>query len=67
MMTKPVNTVPAGYADGILSKLKTGEPVAICRHCSRVLTDPASVKAGIGPECAQKEDAGLLPGEGYEE
>ena len=30
-----------------------------CRRCGRALSDPASVTAGIGPECQrQKEDPG---------
>lgn len=28
--------------------------VGRCRECHRVLTDPTSVAAGIGPECATK-------------
>lgn len=28
--------------------------VGRCRECHRVLTDPDSVAAGIGPECATK-------------
>lgn len=46
------------FTSGILSTLKPGKPVAVCRHCGRVLTDPKSVAAGIGPECAGKEAAG---------
>lgn len=26
-----------------------------CRVCGRELTDPASIKAGIGPDCAQRQ------------
>ena len=26
-----------------------------CRRCGRVLSDPASLEAGVGPECATKE------------
>jgi len=40
------------------NKLKSGKPVAVCRRCGRLLTDEASVKVGIGPECAAKEAAG---------
>lgn len=29
--------------------------VGRCRCCGRLLRDPVSVKAGIGPECAGKE------------
>jgi hypothetical protein len=27
-----------------------------CSRCARVLTDPASIERGVGPECAKKED-----------
>ena len=26
-----------------------------CRRCGRILTDPESIKRGIGPECENKE------------
>lgn len=42
----------------MLDKMKPGKPVAVCRHCGRVLTHPTSVAAGIGPECAGKEGQG---------
>ena len=29
----------------------------LCRRCGRRLTDPASVKRGIGPDCAAKAPA----------
>jgi hypothetical protein len=28
-----------------------------CSRCGRVLTDPASIAAGIGPECAEQDAA----------
>jgi len=31
-----------------------------CRRCNRILTDPISIKAGIGPECTQKLAEELL-------
>lgn len=34
------------------------EPPARCRCCRRTLHDPASIRAGIGPECAAR----LQPG-----
>lgn len=49
--------------DEFFEKLKPGKPVSICRHCGRVLTDPKSIEAGIGPECAKKEAAGIPAGE----
>lgn len=27
-----------------------------CSRCARVLTDPASIERGVGPECAKKDD-----------
>jgi hypothetical protein len=29
----------------------------LCRRCGRELTDPASIEAGIGPDCATLEAA----------
>lgn len=43
-------------------KLKPGKPIGICRQCGRVLTDLKSIEAGIGPECAEKEAAGIPAG-----
>lgn len=34
-------------------------PLTHCRRCGQLLTDPASITAGIGPECQAKE-AGRL-------
>lgn len=31
-----------------------------CRRCSRTLTDPESIKLGIGPECIQAESTERL-------
>lgn len=47
----------------VFEKMKPGKPVGICRQCGRVLTDLKSIKAGIGPECAEKEKAGIPAGE----
>lgn len=33
-----------------------GGGATTCRRCGRVLTDPASVKAGIGPVCVAKQE-----------
>jgi hypothetical protein len=47
---------------GLFKKLLTLEQLAkqptdtFCYRCGRELTDPASIKAGIGPECKAKED-----------
>ena len=50
--------------DWALGHLKTGHvPEQLefwhegrCSRCARVLTDPASIERGVGPECAKKED-----------
>jgi hypothetical protein len=31
-----------------------------CRRCNRVLTDPESIKLGIGPECLAKSKTNVL-------
>lgn len=38
-----------------ITKPATG--VAMCRRCGRLLTDPVSVDAGIGPVCRSQSDA----------
>lgn len=38
-----------------------------CIRCGRELTDPESVKLGIGPECAKKEEGGSWADLGDEE
>lgn len=48
------------YGDAFAG-LKSGKPVGFCGYCGRTLTDPASVEAGIGPECAGKQAAGIPP------
>lgn len=40
-----------GYAEGILSRLSASTR---CQICGRDLTDPLSVKRGIGPDCYAK-------------
>lgn len=62
-VTASTGTVIKDYGSGILDRLKDGKKVSICRQCGRTLTDPASVEAGIGPECAEKEAAGIPAGD----
>ena len=50
----------------LLDKIENSNPLAMpedvefwhegrCARCARVLTDPASIERGLGPECATKE------------
>lgn len=51
----------SNYGKGILEALKPGKPVNFCTHCGRTLTDPESVKKGIGPECEGRAARGEPP------
>lgn len=39
-----------------MSTQTPNEPIVRCSRCHRELKDPASIKAGIGPTCAEKLD-----------
>jgi hypothetical protein len=57
------------HGRGDVAERLEGELVAAgrCRICGRTLTDPGSVAAGVGPECAARiiKDRGDIPPDSY--
>ncbi len=41
--------------------MKDETKVVLCRRCGQALTDPISIRLGIGPVCREKE---IVEGEG---
>lgn len=39
------------------SRAERGTPVRDCAHCGLPLSDPTSVRLGIGPECRSRYDS----------
>lgn len=48
------DTIAKVAADPLGSAVQYGRDTGVCACCGRMLTDPASVKLGIGPVCKEK-------------
>ncbi len=44
----------------LFASMKASSRIAFCSRCSRPLTDPDSIRLGMGPECIAK--SGLVDG-----
>lgn len=55
MATTTTNGQEVGLRAGLHAELVPWRIAVQCRGCGRWLTDPASVRAGIGRRCADRE------------
>lgn len=56
-MTNQTSGTEVGLRPGLPAELVDWRISVKCRGCGRWLTDPASVRSGVGPVCASREVA----------